>query len=88
MVYEYISKTQRPKYDKNQEMLGWGAYLPLPGFDKKGRMVLFCQMEVQLDRFLIIVISFLQTINPAKINFNHLMWYCQMVISTAVKVTS
>merc|ERR1712181_196046 len=40
------------------------------GFDKKGRMVLFCQME---------------SINPAKINFNHLMWYCQMVISTAVK---
>ena len=39
------------KYDNNQEMLGWGAYLPLPGFDKKGRMVLFCQMGVQLNRF-------------------------------------
>ena len=30
----------------HQEILGWGAYLPLPGFDKKGRMVLMCQMEV------------------------------------------
>ena len=77
--------TQIHKY--NQEMLGWGAYLPLPGFDKKGRMVLLCQMEVAKQ-----ICSknyfhfFLQTINPAKINFNHLMWYCQMVISTAVKV--
>ena len=38
------------------------------------------------DFFKIYSILFLQTINPAKINFNHLMWYCQMVISTAVKV--
>ena len=30
----------------HQEIMGWGAYLPLPGFDKKGRMVLMCQMEV------------------------------------------
>ena len=37
-----------------QEILGWGAYLPLPGFDKKGRMVLFCQMEVL---FLLIIMS-------------------------------
>ena len=29
-----------------------------------------------------------QKINPAKINFNHLMWACQMIISTAVKVVS
>ena len=34
------------KCDNNQEMLGWGVYLPFPGFDKKGRMVLFCRMEV------------------------------------------
>ena len=30
----------------SQEILGWGAYLPLPGFDKKGRMVLLCQIKV------------------------------------------
>jgi len=59
-----------PNMPLAQEILGWGAYLPLPGFDKKGRMVLMCQME---------------KINPAKINFNHLMWACQMIISTAVK---
>ena len=29
-----------------------------------------------------------QKINPAKINFNHLMWACQMIISTAVKVVT
>ena len=35
----------------HQEILGWGAYLPLPGFDKKGRMVLMCQMEVLCTKY-------------------------------------
>ena len=48
--FKYTSLTQSyKKCNNNQEMLGWGTYLPLPGFDKKGRMVLFCQMEVPLN---------------------------------------
>ena len=46
LTLQFQNEDKWYKYDNNQEMLGWGAYLPLPGFDKKGRMVLFCQMEV------------------------------------------
>jgi len=53
-----------------QEILGWGCYLPLPGFDKKGRMVLMMRMG---------------NINPSKCDFNNLMWVMQMIMHTAVK---
>jgi len=58
-----------PNFPLAQEILGWGAYLPLPGFDKKGRMVLLCQIK---------------SINPSKCNFNELMWAMQMIMTTGV----
>lgn len=53
-----------------QEILSWGAYLILPGFDRHGRLVLLSRVKC---------------INPSKIDFNHLMWAMQMIMTTGVK---
>jgi len=59
-----------PTLPIHQEILSWGNYLPLPGFDKKGRMVL---------------LSLVAPIIPSKCTFDDLMRVMQMVMTTSVQ---
>jgi len=52
-----------------QEILKSGVYLPLPGYDKKGRSVIICQVE---------------KINPAKVNLDDILKAVNMVVTTAI----
>jgi len=52
-----------------QEFLSSGVYLPLPGYDRKGRYVVMCQVG---------------KINAAKVNLNDILKAVNMVVSTAI----
>ena len=52
-----------------QEFLKSGVYLPLPGYDKKGRCVVLCQVE---------------KINAAKVTLNDILKAVNMVVTTAI----
>jgi len=53
-----------------QEVIKSGAYLPMPGYDKHGRFVIFMRMG---------------QINPAKVTFDTMMRAAQIIITSAIK---
>jgi len=53
-----------------QEVMKSGAYLPLPGYDKKGRFVILMRMG---------------KINPAKVTFDQMMRAAQIIITACIK---
>merc|ERR1719348_1127025 len=53
-----------------QEILGWGVYLPLPGYDKQNRFVLLMLPG---------------RLNPAKTTFDAMMRAAQMIMTTAIR---